>query len=125
MGRVGFCEEETSEQGLKEGQSQPDDMGKSVINQNQQYMQRPWGRNVIEVFKDRQRSSCTPTPPLRRAPKEPFLRRELTQTPLTTPHVYTHHTGIPQVHILIRVGIHSQYGPLFILSSAEEIKMEG
>lgn len=56
---------------------------------------------MAEVFKDRKRSSVHT-------------------------HAHTHaHTAVPQIHFLIRVGIHPQCGPLFILSSAEEMGIGG
>lgn len=53
--RMGFCEGETSELGLKE--KEPARGYGKGSNQKEQSVQRPWGRSVLEVFKDRRRSS--------------------------------------------------------------------
>ena len=79
--KVGFCEEETSEQGLKERRSQPEDMGKGVQSRTNSKCKGPGAGTCLRCSRTERGPLRTPTPSL--------LEEGPHADPLTPTHVYT------------------------------------
>lgn len=75
-------------------------------------MQRPWGKNMLEMFKNRKRSFVYTHFPQEGAHSDPW-------STLTHSHIDVHSQAVPRVRVLGHVGLHPEHGFLVLISAGK------